>query len=139
MAPELEARLVSGRAAKGLRSNRQKQAPELEVHGFNGEAVLLVQLACKLQAEVGLPGCTLTAHLGSCLGCHAGHVEHVPQQTALSMIPEIQQSTKTYVQMAYTSCSSLLACGPAQKWKGKSLDVVFILHSQRQSTPDMPT
>lgn len=63
------------------------QAPELEVHGLDGEAILLVHLAGQLQAEVRLAPRTLTAHLGRRLDRHVGHVQHVPQQAALRMLP----------------------------------------------------
>ena len=65
-------------------------APEEEVEGGDGEAVFLVQLAGKLQAEAGLLGCTLHAHLGSRAGPHVRHIEHIPQQTSLCMLPATQ-------------------------------------------------
>ena len=68
-------------------TSSQERTPELEVHGLDGEAILLIQLTCQLQAEVRLPRCTLGTHLGSSLCGHVRHVEDIPQQAAFCMVP----------------------------------------------------
>ena len=65
----------------------QERVPELEVHGLDGEAILLIELTCQLQTEVRLPRRTLGTHLGSGLCSHVRHVEDIPQQAAFCMVP----------------------------------------------------
>ncbi len=68
-------------------------APEAEVQSLDGEVILVIQLAGQLQVEGGLAGCALHAHLGHRLQAHVWRVEHVPQQTALGMLPAARQLT----------------------------------------------
>lgn len=62
-------------------------APEAEVQSLDGETILLVQLAGQLQIEGGLARRALHAHLGHRLRPHVWRVEHIPQQTALRVLP----------------------------------------------------
>ena len=62
-------------------------APEAEVQSLDGETILLVQLAGQLQIEGGLARRALHAHLGHRLRPHVWRVEHIPQQTALCVLP----------------------------------------------------
>jgi hypothetical protein len=68
-------------------------APEAEFQSLDGEMILVIQLAGQLQVEGGLAGCALHAHLGHRLRSHVWRVEHIPQQTALRMLPAARQLT----------------------------------------------
>ena len=62
-------------------------APEPEIQSLDGKVILVVQLAGQLQVKGGLARRALHAHLGHRLRPHVWRIEHIPQQTALRMLP----------------------------------------------------
>ncbi len=68
-------------------------APEAEVQSLDGKVILVVQLAGQLQVEGGLAGRALHAHLGHRLRPHVWRIEHIPQQTALRVLPAVKRPT----------------------------------------------
>ncbi len=83
------------------RDTGHEVAPEAEVQSLDGEVVLLIQLAGQLQVEGGLAGCALHAHLGHRLRPHVWRIEHIPQQSALCMLPAGQA---THLSIACRCC-----------------------------------